>query len=713
MPFKKAHADVSPCSAISSPGQVASDSDVTVQFTLTNGGGNSPIRRILLTTPASSFTIKSLNATGWNSEINESGAVFFNNSLAADNTISLSVTVQTGDFIDGEINWGIYSFDGNSPSGYGSIVCQNSTTLFMDDNTPHISDVTVGSVTPKSVSVTWTTTLPSSSQVIYGPSSNYGMTSALSGEAVIKHTVILQGLTPNTAYHYQVKSGTSASKFDTSGDGTFITAMELPPVIKTVNIPGLSVIITNPNDNTPPTITLNTLVSQQVYKTAPTIQAVANDDVSVARVEYSINSGKDWLPADTMAGLGTKRVNFSFTPLGLDDGNYTLVARVLDGGGNTTTTTPFTIVIDRLPPIVGGCVLSLGSQILSSTDSGIIQSMVGIDEKITLSAVGGPTSITLRILSADNKETGKSFSLTNASDSGLWSGIISFANAGTYTLAAYAVDGAGNKTVKILNTIDVAAPAKILDNSAKPVRALVTAYYLVPETNSWVIWDAAAYGQNNPQKSSKDGNFELFMPAGTFYLKATGSTISTIVSTVFKLANPTPLSIQLTASGGKDLIHSLFSRFSTTPVTISSSRSKKSAKDSLIGGQVPDFALIGTTGKIVHSVDLVGRPTLLTFMSNWAPTTSEQLPALDELSHNKGFNINPIALQENAGKMRAYQAISGYSLPWLADPDSTTSDIFNITSLPTHYFVDREGKIKKVITGVLSKSELLDTLSSL
>jgi hypothetical protein len=65
--------------------------------------------------------------------------------------------------------------------------------------------------------ITWSTSLPSGSSVIYGTSTSYG-SSAPGNDDVTSHSVTLTGLTPNTTYHYRVQSNGECS-----GDYTFTT----------------------------------------------------------------------------------------------------------------------------------------------------------------------------------------------------------------------------------------------------------------------------------------------------------------------------------------------------------------------------------------------------------------------------------------------------------------------------------------------------------
>src|SRR5207245_1632924 len=57
---------------------------------------------------------------------------------------------------------------------------------------------------PTTASVTWTTDVPTDSQVQYGTTTAYGKASALNSTLVTSHSVKLSGLTRLTIYHYRV-----------------------------------------------------------------------------------------------------------------------------------------------------------------------------------------------------------------------------------------------------------------------------------------------------------------------------------------------------------------------------------------------------------------------------------------------------------------------------------------------------------------------------
>jgi hypothetical protein len=75
-----------------------------------------------------------------------------------------------------------------------------------DKNPPIISAVSTSNLTSDSVTVTWRTSEPASSQVEYGPSLAYGTKTQLENELVSQHSVVLRSLSAATPYHFRVRS---------------------------------------------------------------------------------------------------------------------------------------------------------------------------------------------------------------------------------------------------------------------------------------------------------------------------------------------------------------------------------------------------------------------------------------------------------------------------------------------------------------------------
>jgi len=236
----------------------------------------------------------------------------------------------------------------------------------------------------------------------------------------------------------------------------------------------------------------------------------------------------------------------------------------------------------------------------------------------------------------------------------------------------------------------------------------VTVYRFIDDSNNWQLWDGSAYGQDNPQQTDNGGYFSYFLPAGRYYVKAEAKGYAPAVSSILAIEKPQPLSINMTMNKSRGWLASLKVQ------KVSNKKPDDSATASpLIGQAAPSFSLTDITGKKVNSLDMSGKPTDLIFLNSWAPSVSEQLPAIQSLSANPDINVIIIALQENTGRLSAYDQISGYNLDWLADPLSTTSGSYGVGSLPAHYFLDRSGNVKKIVSGVLTKQTILNNLSNL
>ena len=81
-----------------------------------------------------------------------------------------------------------------------------SVTVHNDVTAPVIKKVVAAVSPPSSVSITWNTDEPATSQVEYGLTTSYGSTTNIDQNLVLTHAMTLTGLLPNVKYHYRVKS---------------------------------------------------------------------------------------------------------------------------------------------------------------------------------------------------------------------------------------------------------------------------------------------------------------------------------------------------------------------------------------------------------------------------------------------------------------------------------------------------------------------------
>ncbi|MBP6963463.1 MAG: fibronectin type III domain-containing protein [Armatimonadetes bacterium] len=144
---------------------------------------------------------------------------------------------------------GTYQMDGGSSDFIritnngletGKVVVADAVRLYssLGDKVPPIIS-NVGS-TPGSNSavIKWQTDEPATSQVHYGLTSSYGSSSQFDSALVKDHEMSITGLSPETTYHFRVKSEDGAGNIGLSGDYTFTTGPpdNFPPIISGITV---------------------------------------------------------------------------------------------------------------------------------------------------------------------------------------------------------------------------------------------------------------------------------------------------------------------------------------------------------------------------------------------------------------------------------------------------------------------------------------------
>ena len=90
----------------------------------------------------------------------------------------------------------------------GIVMSASKTSVFYTTDTlaPRIFNVAATVITSRSATIRWDTNENADSQVRYGLTSAYGISTPVNPALVLDHAVNLTGLLPNTTYHYQVRS---------------------------------------------------------------------------------------------------------------------------------------------------------------------------------------------------------------------------------------------------------------------------------------------------------------------------------------------------------------------------------------------------------------------------------------------------------------------------------------------------------------------------
>lgn len=704
------YADFS-CSASVSPSSATTSTYTEFSFQI-NNTGSTEINWVGIR-PDENFSLVGYSSD-WIGELDSGTFYFRGGTISSSDSKSFGVNATAG-LNEVTASWTV---QGSESQGGELSNCEGSLSVSLSNapvqQPPVISNASVV-VNSSTAVISWTTDVAATSTVNYGLTSAYGSTEA--GASLTSHSFTISSLTASTAYHYKITSSNGGGTAE-SGDNTFTTAAAGVSVTTTTAITtstskstttSISASVPKPTDKTAPVVSLDFDFSKP-FREAPKITGIASDtgvvNPGVSKVEYSTDDGKNWIPVDKLESRIRNQESskkFDFTPVLFEDGDYKIKARATDLSGNKGLSKSYTLVIDRLPPGVGGTFISFGPQGLLPGTNGITYLLKGLDQKITLSAVGGPIEIQV----SSNKYQ---VPLVKNPDNGLWSGELNFDTPGTYQLIANSKDGAKNITERTINTVEVLDTGRVVFGGKEVGDAQVSVYYLEPSEKQFVLWDAESYGQKNPQKTKGDGSYALFLPGGSYYVEVVAPGFRTFKSDIFTVSKSFPVNSDIVLEKEKPfkflfftipipdftLSHGKISlgNFEATPV-----------KNDLIGKEIPEVELF-EDGKSAKTGDFRGKPFVLTFINTWHPASSEQIKILENLSSSDEFETAIIIPQESKSKVGIYKKRGGYTIPIYSDPDGTLVEPLNLQTLPTHVFLDRTGKITDIKTGILSEEEL-------
>ena len=193
-------------------------------------------------------------------------------------------------------------------------VTNASFTLTAADTTAPVITLgpTTSSITSSGASITWTTDEQSTSQVEYGTTISYGTLTPLDSTLVTSHSVSLSSLSPNTTYHYRVRSKDAAGNEVVSSDIVFTT----PP----------------PPDTTAPVRSMGSPSGVLPTGTQTTTLSLTTDENATCKYSTTAGTSYDAMP-NTFGTTGGTSHTQSLT--GLANGqSYSYSVRCADTAGN-------------------------------------------------------------------------------------------------------------------------------------------------------------------------------------------------------------------------------------------------------------------------------------------------------------------------------------------------------------------------------------------
>lgn len=125
----------------------------------------------------------------------------------------------------------------------------------------------------------------------------------------------------------------------------------------------------------------------------------------------------------------------------------------------------------------------------------------------------------------------------------------------------------------------------------------------------------------------------------------------------------------------------------------------------------PDFTLQTLDGKVMSLAAQRGNPVLINLWASWCGPCRSEMPAINTIYQkyrDTGFIVLAINAtnQDNENNARSFARAQGVTFPVLLDRDGFTGGLYRLRSLPSSYFVGRDGVIRDVVIGAMSEASL-------
>ncbi|MCE7988022.1 MAG: TlpA family protein disulfide reductase [Caldilinea sp. CFX5] len=132
------------------------------------------------------------------------------------------------------------------------------------------------------------------------------------------------------------------------------------------------------------------------------------------------------------------------------------------------------------------------------------------------------------------------------------------------------------------------------------------------------------------------------------------------------------------------------------------------------GQMAPNFHLVLEDGRHLSLHTLRGQPVLLNFWATWCGPCRLEMPEIVHVAtDNADLVVLAINVQETMEQIQPFADDFQMTLPVARDTDGALRNLYEVRGMPTSVFIDREGKIFTIWTGILTRKVLADLLAGM
>ena len=132
------------------------------------------------------------------------------------------------------------------------------------------------------------------------------------------------------------------------------------------------------------------------------------------------------------------------------------------------------------------------------------------------------------------------------------------------------------------------------------------------------------------------------------------------------------------------------------------------------GFLAPDFELKTPAGESITLSDLQGQAVLVNLWATWCPPCRAEMQSIEKLYReykDQGFTVLAINItyQDDPSAVMPFVNEQGLTFPILLDETGGTAKAYQLRSLPSSFFIRRDGMINDVVIGGPMAEALLRT----
>ncbi|MDR3593794.1 TlpA disulfide reductase family protein [Clostridium sp.] len=129
-----------------------------------------------------------------------------------------------------------------------------------------------------------------------------------------------------------------------------------------------------------------------------------------------------------------------------------------------------------------------------------------------------------------------------------------------------------------------------------------------------------------------------------------------------------------------------------------------------------DFKLKDLNGQELSLSDLKGKKVFLNFWATWCPPCKAEMPEIEKLyqeTKDSDLVIVAVEIGEPLDTVKPFIENNKYNFKALLDPNQSVATKYNITSIPTSYFIDAEGYIVSKHVGGMNIDQIKSYIKTL